>query len=210
MVIAIDGPAGTGKSTIAKRIADYFSISFLNSGSFYRGICLLLLENKKDLENAAEVCDYALRLNIDYIDERLVIDGRDVEDLLHSDMVDRHVAQLSAIPELRSIVNEKIRAITKSQSIVCEGRDMTTVVFPDADYKFYLDASLDVQAQRRFDQGVSDLSLEEIKETIRKRDLIDKGKSVGALKRAADAMYIDTSDLTIDEVCAIIVSKINI
>src|SRR5690554_176655 len=132
MVIAIDGPAGTGKSTIAKRIADYFSISFLNSGSFYRGICLLLLENKKDLENAAEVCDYALRLHIDYIDERLVIDGRDVEDLLHSDMVDRHVAQLSAIPELRSIVNEKIRAITKSQSIVCEGRDMTTVVFPDA------------------------------------------------------------------------------
>ena len=137
---------------------------------------MLLLENKKDLENAAEVCDYALRLHIDYIDERLVIDGRDVEDLLHSDMVDRHVAQLSAIPELRSIVNEKIRAITKSQSIVCEGRDMTTVVFPDADYKFYLDASLDVQAQRRFDQGVSDLSLEEIKETIRKRDLIDKEK----------------------------------
>lgn len=210
MVIAIDGPAGTGKSTVAKRIADYFKITFLNSGSFYRGITLLLLENNKDMQDFKAVCEFAKSLDIEYVDERLVINGRDVNDLLHTDRVDRYVAELSAIPELRSIVNEKIRHITKSQSIVCEGRDMTTVVFPDAEYKFYLDASLEVQAQRRFDQGVSDLSLEQIKETIRERDRIDKSKVVGALKRAPDAIYIDTSDLTIEEVCAIIVSKINI
>lgn len=209
MVIAIDGPAGTGKSTIAKRIAEHFHITFLNSGSFYRGITLLLLENNKDLEDAQKVCEFARKLNIDYLNEALIIDERNVEALLHTDMVDRHVASLSAIPELRAIVNEKIRYITKSQSIVCEGRDMTTVVFPDAEYKFYLDASLDVQAQRRFDQGVSDLSLEEIKEAIQERDRIDKGKTIGALKKAPDATYIDTSDLTIEEVCAIIVSKIN-
>ena len=86
---------------------------------------------------------------------------------------------------------------------------MTTVVFPNAEYKFYLDASIDVQAKRRFDQGVSNMTLEEIKESIRKRDEIDRNKAEGALKKADDAFYIDTSDLTIDKVCEIILSKIN-
>jgi len=106
-------------------------------------------------------------------------------------------------------VNEVMREITKSLSIVCEGRDMTTVVFPNADYKFYLDANLDVQAQRRFDQGVSSLSLEEIKESIRKRDEMDKNKAEGSLKIAPDAFYIDTSNLTIDQVCEIIFKQIS-
>ncbi len=87
---------------------------------------------------------------------------------------------------------------------------MTTVVFPNADYKFYLDASIDVQAERRFKQGVSELSLEEIKESIRKRDEMDKNKAEGALKKAEDAIYLDTSHLTIDDVCAIILAKIHV
>lgn len=209
MVVAIDGPAGCGKSTIAKIIADKLNITFLNSGSFYRGITLSLLRSGIDLENHQEIIAHAQKLDIDYLNSRLVINGEDVEDSLHTDQVDAHTAQISSIIPLRHIVNEKIRHITKSLSIICEGRDMTTVVFPDADHKFYLDASIDVQALRRFKQGVSNLSLEEIKEGIRKRDEIDKAKAEGALKIAPDATYIDTSDLTIEQVCEIIIRKIH-
>lgn len=209
MVVAIDGPAGCGKSTIAKIIADKLNITFLNSGSFYRGITLSLLRSGIDLENHQEIIAYAQKLDIDYVNSRLVINGEDVEDSLHTDQVDAHTAQVSSIIPLRHIVNEKIRHITKSLSIICEGRDMTTVVFPDAEHKFYLDASIDVQALRRFKQGVSNLSLEEIKEGIRKRDEIDKAKAEGALKIAPDATYIDTSDLTIEQVCEIIIRKIH-
>ena len=209
MVVAIDGPAGCGKSTIAKIIADKLNITFLNSGSFYRGITLSLLRSGIDLENHQEIIAHAQKLDIDYLNSRLVINGEDVEDSLHTDQVDAHTAQISSIIPLRHIVNEKIRHITKSLSIICEGRDMTTVVFPDAEHKFYLDASIDVQALRRFKQGVSNLSLEEIKEGIRKRDEIDKSKAEGALKIAPDATYIDTSDLTIEQVCEIIIRKIH-
>ncbi len=210
MVIAIDGPAGSGKSTIAKRVAQQLKLSFLNSGSFYRGITLSLLDNSINLSDNKAVCEHAVSLDLGYVNERLTINNVDVDDLLHTDRVDEHVAQISAISQLREIVNGKLREITASLSIVCEGRDMTTVVFPNADYKFYLDASLEVQARRRFNQGVSSLTLEEITDSIRKRDEIDKNKASGALKIAPDAQYIDTSDLTIEQVCEIIISKIYI
>ncbi len=208
MVVAIDGPAGCGKSTVAKILAERLHLTFLNSGSFYRGITLALLRAGIDLKDEQKVLDFARGLNLDYVNSHLFLEGEDVEDLLHTDQVDAHAAQVSAIVPLRHIVNEKIREVTKSLSIVCEGRDMTTVVFPNAEHKFYLDASIDVQAQRRFNQGVSDLSLEEIKESIRKRDEIDKNKAEGALKIAPDALYIDTSHLTIEEVCEIMTRKI--
>lgn len=208
MVVAIDGPAGCGKSTVAKILAERLHLTFLNSGSFYRGITLALLRAGIDLKDEQKVLDFARGLSLDYVNSHLFLEGEDVEDLLHTDQVDAHAAQVSAIVPLRHIVNEKIREVTKSLNIVCEGRDMTTVVFPNAEHKFYLDASIDVQAQRRFDQGVSDLSLEEIKESIRKRDEIDKNKVEGALKIAPDALYIDTSHLTIEEVCEIMTRKI--
>ena len=208
MVIAIDGPAGTGKSTVAKIIAERLNITFLNSGSFYRGITLFLLKDGIDLTDENAMVEYAKKLDIDYVNSRLIVNGQDVEDKLHTDLVDANAAKVSAVVPLRHVVNEKIRHITQSLSIVCEGRDMTTVVFPEAEHKFYLDASIDVQAERRFKQGVSNLSLEEIKESIRKRDEIDKNKAEGALKIASDAVYIDSSYLTIEQVCEIIINKI--
>ena len=210
MIIAIDGPAGTGKSTIAKLIAEKLNITFLNSGSFYRGITLALLKDNVDLSDEKKVLEFADNLDLDYVNEHLILNGEDVDHLLHQDIVDANASQVSSIVELRHIVNKKLRKITETQSVVCEGRDITTVVFPMAEYKFYLDASIDVQAQRRFNQGVSQLSLEEIKEAIRKRDELDKNKKEGSLKIAEDAAYIDTSDLTIDNVCEIILSKIHI
>lgn len=209
MIIAMDGPAGTGKSTIAGLIAKKLNITYLNSGSFYRALTLAVNEANIDLSDSNAVVDFCKKQNLEYKNSRLILNGKDVEDLLHSDSVSAKVAQLSSIVEIRHLVNQRMREITKSLDIVCEGRDMTTVVFPDAQYKFYLDASIDVQAQRRFDQGVSNMTLEEVKQAIIKRDEIDKNKKEGALKRAEDAFYIDTSILTIEQVCEIILTKIH-
>ncbi|MBQ0039433.1 MAG: (d)CMP kinase [Treponema sp.] len=208
MVVAIDGPAGTGKSTVAHRVAEELNLTFLNSGSFYRAHTLALLEAGVDLEDVDAVMEFAGKQVLGYVDARLILNGKDVDDLLHQDKVDANVSKVSSIVPLRHLVNDRMREIVKSLNIICEGRDMTTVVFPQAEYKFYLDASIDVQAKRRFDQGCSGLTLEEVKAAIIKRDEMDRNKAEGSLKKADDAQYIDTSDLTIDDVCAIIVSKI--
>ena len=209
MVIAIDGPAGTGKSTIASLLAKKLGITFLNSGSFYRALTLALLRSGIDMRDEKAVVDFCKKQKLDYVDSHLILNGEDVESLLHSDEVSAHAAEVSAFPEVRRIVNDRLQELTKSLDIVSEGRDMTTVVFPDAEYKFYLDASLDVQAERRFKQGVSGMSLEEIKAAIKKRDEIDKNKKEGALTLAPDAVYIDTSTLTIEKVCEIILNQIH-
>ena len=208
MVVAIDGPAGTGKSTVAHRVAEELNLTFLNSGSFYRALTLAAIDAGVSVDDAEAVLELAKKQKLDYVDAHLILNGKDVDDQLHQDKVDANVSKVSSIVPLRHLVNDRMREIVKSLNIICEGRDMTTVVFPQAEYKFYLDASIDVQAQRRFDQGCSGLTLEEVKAAIIKRDEMDKNKAEGALKRADDAQYIDTSDLTIDDVCAIIISKI--
>ncbi len=209
MVVAIDGPAGTGKSTVAKKVSEDLGLVFLNSGSFYRALTLALLDAGVDIDDTESVMDFAKKQTLDYVDSHLILNGVDVDDRLHQDRVDANVSKVSSIVDLRHLVNDRMREIVKSMSIICEGRDMTTVVFPDAEHKFYLDASIDVQAQRRFDQGVSGLSLKEIKAAIIKRDEMDRNKAEGSLKKAPDALYIDTSDLTISQVCAIIEQNIN-
>ncbi len=209
MVVAIDGPAGTGKSTVAHKVAEDLKLTYLNSGSFYRALTLSLLKAGMDLDNQESVMAFVEKQKLDYVNGHLILNGQDVEEQLHNDEVSANVSKVSSIVPLRHLVNERMREIVENLSIICEGRDMTTVVFPKAEYKFYLDASIDVQAQRRFDQGVSNMSLEEIKAAIIKRDEMDRNKAEGALKKAEDAFYIDTSHLTIKEVCAIIESKIN-
>lgn len=208
MVIAIDGPAGTGKSTVAHAVAADLGIVYLNSGSFYRALTLALLDAGIDLDDTKTVTDFAGRQKLDYVNARMILNGKDVDDVLHQDRIDSSVSKVSSVVPLRHLVNDRMRTIVKSLSVICEGRDMTTVVFPDAEFKFYLDASIDVQAKRRFDQGVSNLSLEEIKASILKRDEMDRNKAEGSLKKSPDAVYIDTSDLTINDVCEIIENKI--
>ena len=210
MIIAIDGPAGTGKSTIAKMLADRHDITFLNSGGFYRTHTLAVLDAGIDYKDEAATLEFCRKQKIEYTKEgHFILNGTDVTAHLHDDRVTNNASQVSAIVEIRHLVNDFMREITKSLDIVCEGRDMTTVVFPNAEYKFYLDASIEAQAMRRFKQGVSNMSLDEIKAAIKKRDEMDKNKAEGSLKIADDAVYIDTSDLTINEVCAIIENKIN-
>lgn len=202
MVIAIDGPAGVGKSSIAKKIAENMGIFYLNSGNFYRAITLYLLEQNVDIKDEKAVIEAASKCDITVKDHHVYLNGADVEDKLHSDAVDAIVAPVSAIVEVRHIVNRQLRALASHLDLISEGRDVTTVVFPDAEYKFYFDADARTRAQRRYKQGTSNMSLEEIEKSIIERDKIDRNKAFGALKIAKDSIYIDTTGLTIDQVYA--------
>ncbi len=208
MIIALDGPAGVGKSTIAKKIAEKSGFFYLNSGNFYRAVTLSAIKKNLELTDKTAITDNAKNISIEIKDKKLHLDGINVETHLHTDAVDKWVATHSAIIDVRSIVTDALRKTASGMDVVVEGRDISTVVFPDADFKFYMDASIEVRASRRYKQGTSSQSLEELINSIRERDEIDKNKPVGSLKLAEDAIYLDTSDLTIDEVCEKVLHKI--
>ncbi|MDC7225873.1 MAG: (d)CMP kinase [Spirochaetales bacterium] len=208
MIVALDGPAGVGKSTIASAIADKAGFFYLNSGNFYRAVTLSALNAGINPEDEKAITENAGGIDISIIDGRIHLNNEDVDAKLHNDRVDAWVAQHSAIIEVREIVTAALRKTALSLDVVAEGRDITTVVFPHADYKFYMDARVEIRAERRFKQGTSSQTLEELIDSIKKRDEIDKSKPVGSLKIADDAIYLDTSDLTIDEVCEKVLDKI--
>ena len=209
MIVALDGPAGVGKSTIAKIIAKNASLFYVNSGNFYRAITFEVINNNILTDNISSIILLAEKMSFSIINEHLHVNKVDIEEHLHSDLIDTMVAQVSTIIEVRKIVNTAIRKISESMDIIVEGRDISTVVFPHADLKVYLDASVKTRATRRYNQRVSSLSLEEISESIQARDIIDKSKPEGSLKISKDALYLDTSDLTIDEVCEKVLQKLS-
>ncbi|MDR0525834.1 MAG: 30S ribosomal protein S1 [Spirochaetaceae bacterium] len=208
MVIAIDGPAGSGKSTIARLLAERLGYTYINSGNIYRAIALGCVRRGIAGGDETGAQAYAEQADITYRNGAVHLEGENVEALLHTDEIDRYTPPLSGIPRVREVVNALIRKIARNFDAVAEGRDMTTVVFPKAEYRFYLDASPEARAKRRFDQGVSHLGLEEIQWAIEERDKIDKNKGEGSLKIAPGVRVFDTSLLTIEEVYAILVDTI--
>ncbi|MCE1196970.1 (d)CMP kinase, partial [bacterium] len=209
MIVAMDGPAGCGKSTIAKLLSERLGFLYINSGNLYRAIAYRSIRRGVALADQEALVKCAAEASIDCdADGSILLDGEKRSFELRSAEVDAIVAQVSAVPAIRNVVNEVVRRIASSRDAVVEGRDMTTVVFPDAEAKFFIDASVEERAKRRFDQGSSGLSYEAILENIRMRDAIDRGKAVGALKIAEDALYLDTSGLTIEQVYEKVYSKI--
>jgi cytidylate kinase len=200
VVVAIDGPAGVGKSTLANWVAETFGFFNLNSGSFYRAMVVKVLESGVDTSDEKAVVSAVESANLDIIQGKLHLDGQDVEGRLRTDQVDKWSSIISTIVSVRHIVNRHLRRIAGTINLVAEGRDMTTVVFPDAEVKIYLEAEPSVRAKRRFDQGTSTQSLTELEVSIRERDHRDRNKKEGSLLIADDAVVLDTSTLTLDQV----------
>lgn len=201
MIIAIDGPAGSGKSSIARMLSDKLGYYFLNTGSFYRVITLAQLESGKDPLDKDSVLKTLEEISITVEDGNICLNGKNVESKLHTPEIDRYCSKVSVDPRLREKTTELIREIAGNMNIVTEGRDTTTVIFPNADYKFYFDASPEVRARRRLKDQKGQATYEEILKGIIERDENDRNKPVGALKKASDAILIDTSNLTMEQVC---------
>lgn len=208
MVIAIDGPAGVGKSSIAKMISKELGIYYLNSGNFYRGATYRILNLGMDPSNPEDCIKATEEASFDVQDGHFYLDGKDVEDKLHHPSIDLWASKVSVNPKVREIVNDRIHDLTKKLDVIAEGRDMTTVVFPDAQFKFFFDAKPEIRAKRRYDQNPTVMDYERILKEINERDAIDKNKPVGGLKIAPDAIYIDTSYLTINEVCEKVIGAV--
>lgn len=208
MIVAIDGPAGTGKSTVAKTVARRAGYFHLNSGALYRAITWHVLSSGIDPLDKDAVVAAAGAIRIDAADDCLIINDVERRTELRTREVDNHVAELSSIQGVRDVVNDHLRRIANGRDIVAEGRDMTTVVFPDAQVRIYLDASLDARARRRYEDLGESVPLETVKAEMKERDHIDSTKPVGRLIVDPSAMYIDTSLLTIDQVCEIVLRAI--
>jgi cytidylate kinase len=215
MVVAIDGPAGVGKSTIAEHVASNLGFFYLNSGNFYRAITCAVLDRNIDLDDRKQLLHFVFGVDIQVdiqIDKNgsIFINGTNADDRLHSDEVDASVAAVSSVPEVRKTINTVLKNLSADIDVVAEGRDMTTVVFPDAEIKIFLDADIESRARRRYKQGSSSLSYDELKSKIAERDRYDRSKKVGRLEKSPDAVYIDTSHLTIQQVCEKVLDTIHI
>lgn len=207
MIIAIDGPAGSGKSTVSKRMARSLGILYIDTGAMYRALTLKAMRQHADLKDEASLSDLARNTKISLEENgdtlKVYLDGEDVSGLIRTQELTNNVKFVARVPGVRREMVRLQRMIGESKSAVLEGRDIGTVVFPDADYKFYLDASVDERANRRFKELIGmghKADLDAIKNDIIIRDDSDVKREVGALKKADDAVYIDTSDMKIDEV----------
>lgn len=215
MIIAIDGPAGSGKSTTARLVAKKLHISYLDTGSMYRAVTLYFINNNYALD-AVNVTKSMNNINLDVSDsadkESIILNGVDVTPSLRTLEVSRLVSSISSNNLVRKKMVEIQRKISSNKSIVVDGRDIGTVVFPNADYKFFITASIEERARRRFEQlniENNDETIDSIMKEIESRDQLDSTREISPLKKASDAILIDTTYLGIDEQVNLILNKVN-
>jgi len=215
IVVAVDGPAGSGKSTVSKMIAKRLNLLYIDTGAMYRALTLKAMKNKVDLNDEAALVRMAHSTRIDLEESggslRVILDGEDVTGLIRTPELTNNVKYIARVPDVRHEMVKLQRAIGERSGAVLEGRDIGTVVFPDAKYKFYLDADVGERSRRRHKELLESgqkVSFEDIKKDVASRDESDMKRPVGALKRSPDAISVDTTALTIDEVVEKIISYI--
>lgn len=203
-IITIDGPSGAGKSTVAKLIANKLGFKYLDTGAMYRAVTLYMIENQVDIKNEEEVINALNKLNIGFDSNyRIYLDSQDITEDIRKEKVVKFVSEVSAISSVRRKMVDLQRDIAKEGNYILDGRDAGSVVFPNADYKFYLEASLEERAKRRYKEELSkevDISFEAVKESIKKRDKYDSNRKDSPLVVPENAIIIDTTNMTIDEV----------
>lgn len=202
-VVAIDGPAGSGKGTVCKMVSKLENLVYIDTGAMYRCIAYLILKDNIDITDEDKIVELAKSADIKFVGEKVMLNGMDVTKDIRTMEVTKIVSPVSSIVPLREVLVDMQRKMAESLDVIMEGRDITTVVLPNANYKFYLDASVDERANRRFkenkEKGMS-VNYEEILENIKARDYNDMNKPVGALKRTDEQVYIDSTNMSIDEV----------
>jgi CMP/dCMP kinase len=207
-VIAIDGPAGSGKSTVARRLAERLGLEYLDTGAMYRAVTFAALRRNLDPTDAEPVAALAQNVDLSVTDAGVTVDGVDATIEIRGPEVTRAVSAVAANAEVRSeLVSRQREWARRRGGGVIEGRDIGSVVFPDAELKVYLDARPEVRAARR-SKEVSDLDYETVAADIARRDALDQGRAASPLTRAGDAVEVDTSDLTVDEIVELIVEQV--
>lgn len=209
-IIAIDGPSGSGKSTISNELAEILKIQYLNTGAMYRAVTYFFIENNVNEDANDELILTMLdKIKINFIDNEIYLNGKNIEKEIRTDQVTKNVSWVSANALVREKLVSMQRAIAEEKSFVLDGRDIGTVVFPDAKYKFYLTASSKERAKRRFLQNESDLTIEEIEKSIIDRDLYDSSREISPLRKADDAIEIDSSMQSIEQTIDTILSHMD-
>lgn len=214
-VIAIDGPSGSGKSTIAKELAHALGVLYIDTGAMFRALAYVANEKKIELSEGAALNEFLNSLNIEYgVNEATLIriNGQDLSDKIREHHVSKLASVISQLPSVRKFLLDFQRSLALDKICVMEGRDIGTVVFPDSFSKFFITASVDIRAERRLKQlrenGDQTVTLSQIAEDVRKRDETDMNRSVAPLKKAEDAMLLDTSALNMADIINIISNEV--
>ena len=200
--VAIDGPGGTGKSTIAKAVAERFGIEYIDTGAMYRSIALKSVREGVSASDESAVKEMRASTDIDFKEGKVWLDGEDVGGLIRTNEISMAASNISKLPCVRAKVDELSKYLASTRDVVMEGRDIGTAVIPDAEVKIFMTADPLVRAKRRYDQLIEqgkEADLDKIAEEIKERDYQDSHRELNPLKQAEDAVFLDTTNMTIEE-----------
>lgn len=204
MIIAIDGPSGAGKSTVAKLLSNKLNFEYIDTGAMYRALAYKAYINKIDIHegNSDKISKMLNSTTVDYYDNNIYLDGQNVEGLIRDELISINASKISTLAIVRNKMVDLQRKIAENKNVILDGRDIGTVVFPNADYKFFVTASEEVRAVRRYNQLIAsnnNIVFENIVADIKKRDEQDSSRKISPLRIADDAILIDTSDMSLEE-----------
>lgn len=211
-IVAVDGPAASGKSTIAKKVADILDLKYIDSGAMFRAITHYVLDNHMDIDDQKAISKSLDNISLSYDkNNKLLLNGKDIESEIRKNIISQNVSKVAINPDVRNFLLEFQRNLAKEEKIIMDGRDIGTAVFPDAKYKFFLIASSEERANRRYKELKNkgeNVNYNDILEDILKRDKMDSTRNINPLTKASDAIEIDSTTLGIDEVVNMIVKSI--